>query len=408
MLYDVLIVGGGLIGISLARALASADVGLRVGLVDAVAPGNVEHPSYDDRAIALAEGSMRILAGLGVANSLRTRASPIAQVHVSDRGHFGFTRLMAKRHGLAALGYVTDARTLGNVLNQFLADTSGVEQHMPCEVVGVESGVDRVCVRVRGDERKGEIVLGTRLLIAADGGRSRIRGFLNIDSTRHDYQQSAVTANLTTSRLHDGVAYERFTNTGPMALLPMTDNRRGLIWTLPSDTAIRLQALDDDAFSAHLGEQFGRRLGSVNRLGKRSLYPLNLIRANEQVRPRVVLVGNAAQTLHPVAGQGLNLGLRDVAALAETIVDAHRDDVDVGDRERLGAYQTWRERDQRSTSWFTDKLVKTFSIDSAPMNIGRSLGLVLLDSVTPLKRRFVARAVGLAGRQSRLSRGVPL
>jgi len=408
VLFDVLIVGGGLVGVSLARALAGANVGLSVGLVDAVAATSVEHPSYDDRAIALAEGSMRILAGLGVAEQLKSQAAPIAQVHVSDRGHFGFTRLSAEQHGLAALGYVTDARTLGTVLNQVLDSTVGIEQHVPVEVVGLDSTANHVSLHVRNREDAEERILSTRLLVAADGGRSRIRELLSIDFSSHDYQQSAITANLTPSRSHAGVAYERFTSSGPMALLPMTDERCGLIWTLPTQSANQLQTLDDDDFCEQFGERFGGRLGSIRKLGKRSLYPLTLIRSNEQIRPRVVLVGNAAQTLHPVAGQGLNLGLRDVAALAETIVDTHRDAIDVGDPQRLAAYHHWRSGDQRATTWFTDNLIRTFSTNFLLLNAARSLGLVLLDSVTPVKRHFVARATGLAGRQSRLARGVPL
>ena len=409
MIHDVLIVGGGLIGISLARALTSANVDLSVALVDSVSAKAAQHPSYDDRAIALSAGSMRILAGLGVAARLEPLAAPIASVHVSDRGHFGFTRLEAARFELDALGYVVDARTLGNVLTDVLANTGAVKQYVPAELVALDYSSDCITVHLQHpDGARQESVVRTKLLVAADGSRSRVRELLGIEFAQRDYRQSAITANLSTSIPHRGVAYERFTHTGPMAMLPMTGERCGLIWTLPTAAANDIAQLSDTAFAEAFCAHFGRRLGRVIKIGERSVYPLNSVRAREQIRPRAVLVGNASQTLHPVAGQGLNLGLRDVAALAETLVDAYRDGLDVGDVDRLQTYQAWRRRDQRTITGFTDKVVRLFSSDFLPINLGRSLGLVLLDVVPPLKRQFVARATGLAGRQSRLARGVTL
>ena len=409
MIYDVVVVGGGLIGVSLARALASADADISVALVDAVRADSDQHPSYDDRAIALAEGSMRIFAALGAATRLREESSPIDQVHVSDRGHFGFTRLNADEAGLDALGYVTDARTLGSVLNELLTTTDGVDTFIPAEVVSVDTNsADEIAVGLHERDSGRERTLRGRLLVAADGGRSRVRSLVGVESDVREFGQSAVTANVTPGRPHRQVAYERFTDTGPIALLPMTNGRSGLIWTLPTESAEQLMQLDERAFAGALAERFGSRLGEFSRIGVRSCHPLSFVEVREQVRHRTVIAGNAAHTLHPVAGQGLNLGLRDVAALAETVVAARRHSGDVADPQHLQSYQAWRRAEQRNVVCFTNSIVRLFSNQLPLLTTGRSLGLVLLDTVPVMKRWFLARATGLAGRQSRLARGLPL
>ncbi len=401
--HDVVIVGGGAIGASLARGLAGA--GVTVALVEAVPSERDAHPSYDDRAIALSLASKQILDGLGVWQCLAPRPAPIRQVHVSDRGHFGLTRLCAAEHGLEAFGYVSDAKALGLALTRSL-EAQPVRSLCPAEVEAVSIGSDRARVTVRAHES--QQVLRARLLVAADGGRSLVRRLLDIETAERAYGQCALIANVTTERDHGATAFERFTSTGPIALLPMPDDRMGLIWTVREEDSERLLALDDEAFLDALGAGFGTRLGRFLRVGRRSAYPLALIQAREQVRERLVVIGNAAHTLHPIAGQGMNLGLRDVAALAQVIVDARREGDDPGRLGRLRAYRRWRRHDHRDVTRFTDGLVWLFSNRLPGVTAARNLGLLAIDCVPGVKGRFVRRAMGLAGRQTRLARGLPL
>jgi 2-octaprenyl-6-methoxyphenol hydroxylase len=247
-----------------------------------------------------------------------------------------------------------------------------------------------------------------KLLVLCDGGRSPLRGQLGIPVNERDYGQWAVTARVEARCAHDGVAYERFTAAGPLALLPMHGNNCGLVWSMDAPSSERLVALDDDAFLRELGAQFGMRLGGFVATGPRSAFPVRLITASEVVGERLAVIGNAAHHLHPVAGQGLNLGLRDAAALAEIVSAALREGGDPGDAMVLGRYAEGRRADQKRVSRATDALVRLFSNRFAPLVVARSLGLLAFDLMPPLKRRFGNYAMGLAGRQSRLARGLPL
>ncbi len=402
--YDILISGGGLVGASLACALSGH--GLRIGLIEAVPYGDSGQPSYDDRAIALAQGTQRIFTGMGLWEALAARATPIHQIHVSDRGRFGITRLDREEEGVPALGYVALARDMGAVLSGQLETLHDVELICPARVtsVAIEPAMAHVSVEVDGDQRR----LASRLVIAADGAQSMLRELFDIPTTEWDYRQSAVITNISPGRPHGHVAYERFTDTGPLALLPMSEQRCSVVWTLRDAQVDEVMALDDQAFLARLQERFGHRLGSFQRVGKRVAYPLKLVRARESVRPRLALIGNAAHTLHPIAGQGFNLGLRDVAALAEVLVSARADAEDIGSDAVLRRYADWRQQDHRQVIAFTDGLTRLFTNPLPPIPLLRNLGMVALDLCPPAKRLFARLTMGRSGRLPKLARGLEL
>lgn len=405
---DILISGGGLVGASLACALSGH--GLRIGLVEAVAYGDPSvdpgQSAYDDRAIALAAGTQRIFAALGLWSALAARATPIHRIHVSDRGRFGCVRLDRADEGVTALGYVVLARDLGAVLGARLAGLDDVELISPARVTGVDFTDDNA--RVRIEVGAGGREVDARLLVAADGAQSTLRDLLKIPTAVWEYGQTAVIANVTPGRPHEHVAYERFTDSGPLALLPMSEGRCALVWTLRDDQVDAVMALDDGAFLARLQERFGQRLGRLTRVGRRTAYPLRLVRARESVRPRLALIGNAAHTLHPIAGQGFNLGLRDVAALAEVLLEARRAGRDLGAAAVLGRYADWRQGDHRRVIAFTDGLTRLFTSPLPPVAWVRDLGMLALDLCPPAKRLFARLTMGKAGRLPKLARGLGL
>lgn len=403
--YDLLIIGGGMVGASLACALAGQ--GLRIGLVEAAPLTVNDPPGYDDRSIALAEGTRRIFQTLGLWEALAPDATPIRQIHVSERGSPGFAHLDSCEEGVAALGCVAEARLIGKALLAKLPKLPGVELLCPARLETVVIEPDAACVTLRfPDERT--VALRASLLVAADGAHSPVREQLGIAALRWEYGQQAVIANVTPARPHENVAYERFTPDGPVALLPLSGNRCAVVCTVDDADERAVMALDDAGFIALLQERFGDRLGPFLRVGRRQAWPLFLLKAREQVRSRLALIGNAAHTLHPIAGQGFNLGIRDVAALAEVISDAGRMGEDIGALKALNRYADWRRRDQRQTVLFTDALNRLFAHPLPPLRIARTLGLLAFDLSPPLKRRFARQAMGLDGRLPRLARGLAL
>lgn len=402
---DVAIAGGGLVGASLALALAP--LGLKVALVEAVAPGGGDHPSFDERTTALANGSARIFRSLGVWRHMEREATPIRRIHVSDQGRFGVARIDAAEQGLDALGYVLPNRVMGAALWQGLATAPGIEVIAPARVLGSELAGD---VRVLALEHSGTTQeLRARLVVAADGARSLIREQAGIAADHWPYAQTAIISTITTQRFHDYVAYERFTADGPIAVLPLSDGRCGIVWTRPPADAARLLALPDEAFLADLQAAFGFRLGRLLRVGVRSAYELALSRSERHVAERLAIVGNAAQGLHPIAGQGFNLGLRDAASLAEVLADARAEGVaDAGDAGPLKAYADWRAEDRRRIVAFTDGLVRLFGSPLGVLRGLRSVGLLAFDAFPPAKSAMARLSVGAAGRIPRLARGVPL
>lgn len=402
--YDLIIVGGGMVGASLACALEKQNI--RIAMIEAVPYQAENQPSYDDRAIALSYGTSRIFNGMGLWPEIKQHTTAIKHIHVSDQGRFGFTRLNHKQEGVDALGYVITARDLGKALLKKLDQLKNLTLISPATLTDLKLGDEHATAVINRDGNTEAVT--ARLIVAADGGNSIVRQKLDIRTTDHDYKQTAIIANITPERPHGFVAYERFTSQGPLALLPMDDNRCALVWTHNPEETTRILELDDASFLSELQLSFGNRLGRFLRAGKRSAYPLRLVRAREQVRNRLALIGNAAHTLHPIAGQGFNLGLRDVAALAQTIADARKSEKDIGELTILKLYAQWRSRDHQQVIGFTDTLVNTFSNRFPPLAFARNLGLLATDLIPPLKHSLARHSMGISGRLPRLARGLPL
>ena len=398
--YDVAIVGGGMVGAGLACALAGAS--LRTVLIEAVPFQSDAQPSYDERGLSLSLSTQRILEALAVWPALAAAATPIEHIHVSDRGRFGFVRLHAADLGLPALGHVVPGRELGRALLQGVEAAANVDLLCPAAVAAARPGADRV----RLEFHDGIPELTCRLLVVADGSRSALRESLGMAFAIKDYGQTAVVAAVSPERPHRNWAFERFTDTGPLALLPLRDNRCALVYTVPTGNEHTLLAAGDEEFLALLESRFGRRLGRFLKVGTRRSYPLARITARRQAGERVVLLGNAAHTVHPNSAQGFNLGLRDAAALAEHLTaDAV---ADPGSLALLQDYCEARRWDQRRVLRFTDGLTRLF-YNNRPARIAlRDAGMLLLDLVPGLKQDFMRRAMGISGRQPRLVLGAPL
>lgn len=411
--YDILIIGGGMVGASLAHALR--DIPLRIGIVEAVPLQDQRQPSYDSRAIALSYGSRQIFNSMGVWQAMASRTvTPITRIQVSDRGHFGATRMDAAEERVEALGYVVEAGVIGRALAAELQQLPHVELLCPASLQSLQHEEEHILATVQRED--GVRTVSTKLLVAADGGRSTVRELSGAKSLQMGYGQTAVIANVITDRPHNNIAYERFTNTGPLALLPNTaphhmegaeagERRWSLVWTVRDEQVEETLALSDEAFLARLQQRFGGRAGNFESVTARHAYPLGLHYVRDHIRPRMAFIGNAAHTLHPVGGQGFNLGLRDVAALAEVLSEAHHNKLDPGQLKVLRQYADWRKPDYARAMAFTDGLARIFSTDFTPIAAARNLGLLAMDLLPPLRRAFARQAMGLTGKQSRLARG---
>ncbi|MDI3325138.1 2-octaprenyl-6-methoxyphenyl hydroxylase [Pontibacterium granulatum] len=403
--YDVVIVGGGMVGASLACALlpASEKLDLNIAVIEAFplpeANDLVYQPSYDSRATALAYGARTIYELMGIWDTLREHLSPIEHIHVSDRGRFGATRLHAQDEHVAALGYVVENHWLGRVLLDRLqqSDAGRVDFICPAEVTDIVPGAEQMALSVKLDEQVYDLT--AELVVMADGGRSELRERMGIGYTQEAYGQHAVIANISPDRPHEGIAYERFTDSGPMALLPLEDeggrHRCGLVWTVPDEMADEILGLDDAEFIERVHERFGYRAGCFVHVGERHAYPLKLSIADEQVRAGLAVLGNAAHALHPIAGQGYNLALRGVVALADQIIAARKQGIPVGDLGVLQAFYEQQRYDQQRTIGLSDRVMKLFSNNNPLFAFGRDLGLQLLDVCPPAKTVFARGAMGL-------------
>ena len=403
--YDIIIAGGGMIGTSLALALAP--LGLRIAVVEAVARKEAAQPSFDDRSSALSRSTQRTFEAMGLWPDIAAASTPIRSIHVSDQGRFGFSHIEAEEQGVEALGYVVINRILGGVLQEALDSLDSVEVLCPARIVDIElaPGMATAIVHADGKERR----VNCALLVAADGANSQVRELMGITAEKHPYGQRAVIGNLLPEKDIANVAYERFTQQGPLAILPVADGRAGFVWTVSEDDAERVLALDDGEFLAELQEQFGYRLGHFSRVGKRAAYPLVLSKALRLIATRSVLIGNSAHGLHPVSAQGFNLGMRDVAAIVDCIADARlSDEFDPGSAQLLDRYADWRRADQKKLVRFTDSLVKLFGSDRRSLRTLRNIGMLGFDLVPGVRSVFARHTMGLAGRLPRLSRGVPV
>lgn len=399
---DIAIVGGGLAGASLAIALAP--LGYDVKVIEAVAFKAVEQPSYDDRTLALSHSSCRILSGVGLWDQLEAEATAIRTIHVSELARPGRVLLDAAEMGLTEFGHVVEARSFGAVVTSQLEQSDNIDIISPVKVQGIEPGTEKTTLMLESDA--GTDVLEARLVVAADGANSFIRRQLGIATENRDYGQTAVICNVTPEQAHAGRAFECLTETGPFAVLPHTGTRCGLVWSEASDKAGALLDMDDATFLKSAEERFGKKLGEFLKVGRRSAYPLKLVRAKEDIRERLVILGNAAHAIHPIGAQGFNLALRDVAVLAEILADD--DNNDPGDHALLQQYSQWRKKDQRETIATSDGMTRLFAHPSMLAAGVRTGGLIAHALLPSLRRYSAIKAMGYRGRIPRLALGEPL
>lgn len=402
--YDVVIVGGGMVGASFALALR--DTAMRVLLIESVPPDSAAQPSFDERTTALGNGSRQIFETLGVWSQMVGDAAPIRSIHVSDAGRFGVARLDAREQGVHAFGYVVPNRSIGKALWAALRAATNIEIAVPAQVKGATPVRDGVILEIVRDGVTDKVKAA--VAVAADGAGSVLRASAGIDASVEDYEQIAIVVNAATERPNSGEAFERFTKSGPLAVLPVSGGGYAVVWAVKPERAAELVALDEAAFAAELLDAFGWRAGRWTKIGRRNTYPLALSRADETVAGRIVLIGNAAQALHPVAGQGFNLGLRDAATLAEMLAGAaHGTDPDRYD-DLLTKFVAWRGEDRQGVTRFTDGLVKLFGNDAPGVGLVRNFGLLMFDLSPTAKRALSRVSWGFAGRMPRLARGLPL
>jgi 2-octaprenyl-6-methoxyphenol hydroxylase len=407
-IHDVLVIGGGLVGASLACALDGS--GLDVALVEAEPPRAVAAPDRDGRNLALAAASLNALEALGVLRHLAAKPAPIRRIHVSRRGDFGAVRMDATEHGREQFGGVVPAHDLGNALEARLGELAHLTRYAQTRLVGLnetvaDEGVREVVIENQGQQH----TLRTRLLVGADGTASSVRGLLGIACDEHDYAQTLFVSRVRAARGADGTAWERFTESGPLALLPLawgptSSGEYGCICCVPRADAEEVAALDDAGYLAMLQERFGWRVGRFLEVGKRFAYPLRMLAARELIASRAVLLGNAAQTLHPLGAQGFNLGLRDALTLAELVDEAHALNADIGADSLLETYTERRREDRAATIRFSDGLARITANPSLPLAMLRSLAFTALDALPGLRAPIVGAAMGFHAGGPRLAR----
>lgn len=385
---DIAIAGGGMVGLTLAYALRKLVPSQRIAIIEQQPEQQLSF-SFDSRSIALAAASIRQLAQWQLWPDLVTNACPIQHIHVSDRGHFGKCYLAADSFGLTELGAVLEIEQLGKVVAQQLTTepASSVQWYRPDRIISILDKTDSVQLYLQSGQ-----ALSARLLIICEGGVSPTRQLAGFHSAQLEYQQTAVIANLALDRPHQQCAFERFTEHGPIALLPLNDQRYSLVWTVESNAATGLMQLNDKAFTAAVQQAFGYRAGVFTRSGQRACYPLALRQAACSVRHRVALAGNSLHSLHPIAGQGFNLALRDISALVAAV---QQSPLAVGDYAMLRRYQLARQQDMKQVMYFTDGLVRLFSNQSRLVALGRNLGLLGMLLCDELKQPLAQQAMGL-------------
>lgn len=395
---NITIVGGGMVGLSLALLL-SKETSLNITLIEkfplTANKKNLNQPSFDERSTAISASSAEILASIDCFNTIKENSEAIKTIHVSDRGHFGGTQLCATDYQQTAFGFVVENRHLGFALLDKLQQTS-----VECKTAVVEKAVPKkngFSLHLNNDQ--GEEIVETDCLIVADGAQSNLRQQLGIEHTVKPYQQVAMIANVALENDHNGIAYERFTPNGPIALLPLpkhqNQHRAALVWTIAQDKLEAYQDKESSALIEQLHQEFGYRAGRIKSVGERYFYPLELVTANEQVRSNCIILGNAAHFLHPVAGQGFNLALRDCEQLSHIIIDAARhSDLPLGHYKNLKAYEARQEFDQQKTIVLTDQLVELFSSDKLSLSVIRQLGLLGLSASPFAKSLFTSVMMG--------------
>lgn len=389
--FDLLIVGGGLAGNCLALALKNS--GLKIAIIEAQEREVLQSATIGDRALALAAGTVDALKTLNLWQGIEHAATPIAQIHISDKGHFGKTRLCAKKENVDALGYVITARDLETHIADQIETANNVTLYCPTRLVGLMADENAIFVSLKQGEKS--LNFTAKVVVGADGGQSSVRQLLGIEQQFSDYQQTALVTTIATTKAHQNVAYERFTSSGPLALLPIGTHHCAVVWTRKIDEAQDLMLGSESDFIEQLQACFGWRLGELTLSAPRRAFPLSLIRANTMISQRAIIIGNAAHQLHPVAGQGFNLGLRDVMMLAEMLYTQSQND-DIGASEFLNHFAQLRQTDQSRTINFTNTVVRLFSNEWLALAAARNVGLAILD-VLPFAKTVLARhAMGYA------------
>lgn len=398
--FEVAVVGGGMVGLSLALGLAGT--GVPVALIERATLSDMATASFDGRGSAVAAGSQRILHGLGLWDAVAGEAEPILEIRVADGNSPLFLHYDHAEIGDGPLGWIVENAVTRRALAT-AASASSLEVFDGAELTQCSFGEDSAVLDLADGQR-----LTARLVVAADGRNSPLRDAAGIDAVRWRYPQTGIVCAVQHEVPHYGVAQEHFLPAGPFAILPMTRNRSSIVWTERNDLAPAILALDNEAFAAELGERFGSFLGKIDIGPTRWSYPLSVVHSKRYIAPRLALAGDAAHAIHPIAGQGFNIGLRDVAALAEVIIDTLRLGLDPGAMTALERYERWRKPDNMMMIGVTDILNRLFSNDIAPVRLARDIGLTAVDRATPLKKVFMRHAMGLVGDLPRLTRGEPL
>ncbi|MEL7578596.1 2-octaprenyl-6-methoxyphenyl hydroxylase [Pseudoalteromonas sp. D15MCD-2] len=381
--FDVVIIGGGMAGASCALGLKQSNKQLSIAVIEANEVSADYHPSFDDRSIALAQQSVQYLKSINAFDCQAPFAAAIKKVTVSDRGHFGKTHIDCQEYGHDALGYVVEVNPFGRSLHQQLTRTD-VSLFCPDTVAKLEYQSDFANITLSSGEQ-----LSAKLVVIADGAHSQSRKLANIEFNTRAYQQAAIIANIEVAGGHHNHAFERFTEHGPMALLPMSNNRYSLVWCMEPEQIEHTMALEDDAFLAALQKAFGYCGGAFSKVGMRASYPLVYGKAESLSSHRTVLIGNAGHAIHPIAGQGFNLGLRDVQLLCDM---ANRSDL--GDYAFTRNYSQTRSKDITTVMTLTDSLVRLFSNSSRLLALGRSIGLFSMDLFSSLKNPLAKQLMG--------------
>lgn len=398
--FDIAVVGGGMVGLSLALCLSRA--GARVAVIERASLENMAAASFDGRGSAIAAGSQRILNGIGLWDALAEEAEPILEIRVADGASPLFLHYDHREVGEGPLGWIVENAHI----RISLADAVRQDGLTVFENAALSNA--RFTAQTTSLELEDGRTVEALLAIAADGRQSSLRSMAGIEPVRWSYPQTGIVCAVEHEVPHAGIAHEHFLPSGPFAILPMTRNRSSIVWTEKNDLAPGLLALDDADFAAELKSRFGDFLGDVRVGRQRWSYPLSVVHARRYVGPRLALAGDAAHAIHPIAGQGFNLGLRDVAALAEVVVDRLRLGLDPGDDAALSRYENWRKPDNIMMIAATDSLNRLFSNDIAPVRMVRDAGLAAVNQMPPLKRFLMRHAMGLVGNLPRLSRGEPL
>jgi len=399
--YDVVIIGAKMVGASLACALAPS--GLRIAIIEAVTLKNDYQPSYDDRGLTLSPSSRRILEHIGVWQNVLPAINPIKKIHISEQGRFGFTHMDAAQTNNNDLGYVVVARSLGQALHKQMLSFENISLICPAELKSFKQSEEAMSIEISCSGRSELITSG--LLVGADGSQSLVRRLAAINVKEHDFKQTAIVANVTTQKPNQATAYERFTHHGPVALLPIDKNRSVLVFTVATENAAQYMSIADTQFIDAVETEFGRRLGKIEQIGQRRSYPIMFIEAVEQYQQQLILLGNAAHSIHPNSAQGFNLGLRDVAGLAECVFAAIEKGLDIDDISILENYISLRLPDQQRVMRFTNRLASSFYNKNPLLIPARNLAMLMIDTLPIVKETFIKQAMGIAGLQPRAVRG---